>query len=60
MKYTGKCLSVQILLTRECILLYEKNVKKTNRDGHQFHQYQQNEHKKTMILDVGNPGSVFG
>jgi hypothetical protein len=31
-----------------------------NRDGHQFHQYQQNEHKKTMIFDVGNSGSVLG
>jgi hypothetical protein len=37
-----------------------------NSDGHQFHQYQQNEqslliltelieHKKTMTYDVGNP-----
>ena len=42
-----------------------------NSDGHQFHQYQQNEqspfnltdhskHKKTMTCDVGNPSPAFG
>jgi hypothetical protein len=40
---------------------YEKSL---NSDGHQFHQYQQNEqspfvspeHKKITAYDVGNPG----
>ena len=45
--------------------------RKFNNDGHQFHQYQQNEqsplilselteHKKTMTYDLGNSGSGLG
>jgi len=51
---------------RTSIYDYEKKVLKS--DGHQFHQYQQNEQpplkslytKKTMICDFGIPGPGFG
>jgi hypothetical protein len=47
------------------------NLSTLNSDGHQFHQYQQNEqsplilselteHKKTMTYDLGNSGSGLG